>query len=181
MKYYLSIILIFLLVSCSSITTPSIDVKNNVVLQDGFSFGVSSLRQKYILFMKSDYNLNIRQIDYDLKLPNYSKPIQGTFFSDTQVTIKSNQGYREFMLKSEEISYFDICNQLTAMFKNRNDINYLKMDITFYTTSNKKIIARDVEIKFRNASLWDQVRNYIAEKGCNIIELALKLKNIFGV
>jgi hypothetical protein len=169
-------------VSCSTtkVSKPPIEIKNNIILQDGFSLGsfASSIHYKFQIEMKSEKDFAIKQIDYDLRIPSYNKLIQGTMITDMPITLNSNFGYKTFSFKSESFSYSELCNQLEAMFKITEDVFSLRMDLTLYTSDNQKIVIKDVEFKFNNSTIWAKIRNLIAEKGCNVMNIITNIKDL---
>lgn len=180
-KKSLWLLVVLFLTACSSLTTTSIDIRNDEIVHEGFDFNISSLRHKFALTMKASETIAIEQIDYSIKIEGTNKRMEGSFEFDKSIVLSPNSGFKQFSLLGEPVSYLDVCEQLQTLFRANSEASSLTMDLELITSDHRKFVINDVNIRFKNDSIIDQIRNYLAEKGCNIIELVKFLKVILGV
>ena len=169
-QIWLFVIMIIMVSACSTLQLPVIEVKNNVVLQDGFSLGTTSFRHDFVIYLKSSKALKITNIDYSLKIPNYQQ-LNGTFKIEKNISLNPEWEYIEVKLRSEETSYLNFCEQMNAMFRSKNADFSMKMNLIFETENGKKMNFKDLEVRIKNSGFWDKLRNIVVEKGCGVLAI----------
>lgn len=178
-KIGILLIMAMFFVSCASLKkSKPFEVKNNIILQDGFSLGYTSLQHKYKMKLKPNTDLTISQIDYELRIPNFKETVRGTFDIEKPISLNKAFGEQEVNVLSESIGYLSVCDHFNAMFASEKDVFSMRMDLYFYSGTTKYEI-KDIEVKFDNSNLWAQVRNRLIEKGCNVMSIMNILKEIW--
>lgn len=179
MKKYLIFVVVALLVACSSIkqSEPIISIKNDIVLHNGFDLSLTSFQHEFMINIKSGKDLRINRIDFNLKIPNYNE-MWGTYIPKSVITLRPNQDYQTISFLSEDISYLNFCEQMNSMFKSKNDVFSMQIDLILFSDDGEKIQIEDLEVKINNSTLWDNIRNFVVEKGCGATAL-FNIKDLF--
>lgn len=178
-KISILLIMAMFFVSCASVKqSKPFEVKNNIILQDGFKLGLASLQHKYKIKLAPKTDLTISQIDYELRIPNFKEKIRGTFEIEKPISLNKAFGEQEVNVLSESIGYLSVCDHFNAMFASEKDVFSMRMDLYFYSGTTKYEM-KDIEVKFDNSNLWAQLRNRIIEKGCNVARIIDILKEIW--
>ncbi len=182
MKKVLLFLALIAISACISVDEPDIVIKNNMVLHNGFDFETTNFKHDFLLDVKANDDFDISRITYKLMVPDY-KELWGTYIPKKTIILRENQNFVELKFLSDETSYFDLCEQMNAMFKSKNGVFSMKMDLEFITTKNEKIILKNVEVKIKSSSLWDNIRNFFVENGCGITDLPAfykLIRSVFG-
>lgn len=182
MKIIIFMIALVAIGACSTINIPDIEVKNNTILHNGFDLSFDNFKHEFLINLKSSKDYEINRINYKLMIPNYEE-LLGTYTPPKKINLRANQSFQEIIILSEETSYFDLCDQMSAMFKSKNDVFSMKVDLEFVTTDNVKISLSNVEIKIKSSTIWDNLRNFVIESGCKVTSLPVfisLIKSIIG-
>lgn len=170
MKKVLLFLVLIAVTACSSIDEPDIVIKNNMILHDGFELKIPNFRHDFLVEVKAKADYDISRITYKLMIPNY-KDLWGTYIPEKRIILREKQDFTELRFLSDETSYFELCEQMNAMFKSKDDVFSMKMDLEFITSKNEKIFLKNVEVKIKSSTLWDNLRNFVIENGCKVTSL----------
>lgn len=170
MKNLILILALVAISACSSLKKPEIEVKNNLIYHDGFELAYTNFKHKFTLDVKPEKDYIISRINYKFNIPNH-KGIWGTYIPQKILFIRQNQVFHQIQILSEETSYFDLCEQMNAIFKTNDPNLSMKLDLEFITSENKTIIINNIDLSVKNTNLWDSIRNFLVENGCKVTTL----------
>jgi hypothetical protein len=179
-------VLVIISTGCWPFTSkPKIQVKNEMVYHSGLDYDVKVtqlkllLKHKFIIQLKSIDNIDLNQVDYDIKIPNYDKDFNGTFELEDNIILNPNWDYKEFEFRTEEFGLGSFCEQMNAMFDSEDDVFSMSMNLTFHTTEGKTYEVNDIVVKVKDHDLWDKIRNFVVKYGCDPSKIITKIKELF--
>lgn len=182
-KAIIVLVLIILATGCCPpfCSKPKIEIKSDMVYQNGFDIRWTKfkLSHKFLLQLKSTKNLDLNQVDYDIKIPNYKETFNGTFELEDNIILNPNWHFKEFEFKTEDFGLRNFCDQMNAMFDTGDDVFSMSINLTFHTTEGETYEVNDLIVKVKDHDLWDKIRNFIVKYGCDPSKIIDLFKGLF--